>query len=134
MKAPFIVIALILFGCGEETTIEKSTPIAPKKEINTQPQINQHEDKATSKPTSKQSAFVAKPFYEPETGWGYDIFEGEKLMVHQPHIPAIQGNIGFESADQAINVANKVIEKMEAGVMPPSLSIPELKQLGVNIP
>jgi hypothetical protein len=64
-------------------------------------------------------------------GFGYDIFEGTHMKIHQPHIPVIPGLQGFKNANDAEKVAQKVIEKLDSGIMPPSLSKDEMIALGV---
>jgi Domain of unknown function (DUF4907) len=63
--------------------------------------------------------------------WGYDIYNGTRLFVHQPTIPAIPGNKGFASKLFAEKVAKKVIEKIKKSESPPTITIDEMKQLGV---
>jgi hypothetical protein len=63
--------------------------------------------------------------------WGYDIYNGTKLFVHQPTIPALPGNKGFDTKQAAEKVAKKVIEKIQKGEMPPSITIDEMKQMDV---
>ena len=62
--------------------------------------------------------------------WGYDIYNNNKLFVHQPTIPAMPGNEGFKTKSGAEKVAKKVIEKIGNGESPPTISIDEMKQLG----
>lgn len=69
-----------------------------------------------------------------ENTFGYDIFKDGKLIIHQPSIPAAPGNNGFETKELAESVARLVIEKVSKGEMPPTVSIEELKNLGINIP
>ena len=64
------------------------------------------------------------------TGFGYDILIFDALYVHQPHIPAINGNRGFKTKEQATKAAEFVIYKIRNNVMPPSLSVEELDSLG----
>jgi Domain of unknown function (DUF4907) len=136
MKIHYLVIVLFIASCSDNSKPEKKidreqneTKIEKKVD-----RLTQSNKKTTQQSNSTASKLIAKPIFDTQTGWGYDIYDGAKLLVHQPHIPAIQGNHGFESADQALVVANKVIEKIDAGIMPPSLSIEELKKLGVQIP
>lgn len=130
------LIVICLASCSEST--EQSTPLEVKTVETTSPSKKDSDSKTTVQTTpakvGKQSKLIAKPIYDAAAGWGYDIFEGDKLVVHQPHIPAIQGNYGFENADEALLVATKVIEKIDAGIMPPSLTKEELLQLGVKLP
>ncbi len=64
-------------------------------------------------------------------GYGYDIYKGKVLVIHQPSVPALPGNDGFATKAAAEKVAGKVVEKMQKGESLPTLTIEELKQLGV---
>jgi hypothetical protein len=68
-----------------------------------------------------------------ENTFGYDIYKDSRLIIHQANIPAVSGNKGFETKELAESVALLVIEKVSKGEMPPTVSIEELKNLGVNI-
>lgn len=65
------------------------------------------------------------------TGFGYDIYIHDAMYVHQPHIPAINGNRGFKTKEQATKAAEFVIHKIRNNIMPPSMSVEELDSLGV---
>lgn len=68
--------------------------------------------------------------FQTEIGWGYDVdVSGTKL--HQPHIPAISGNKGFKTEEDARKTAELVAHKIKNNVMPPSLTVEELDSLGV---
>ena len=112
-----IIIVLLSAHCDNQThkkAIEKVPTIAipkQKKSVRKTPQ------KAN---TNKQiSTFRFETIFDPQLGWGYDIY------------PVIQGLKGFENANDAALVAKKVIEKLDAGMMPPTLTEQELIQLGV---
>lgn len=64
-------------------------------------------------------------------GWGYQILKGNKVYINQPHIPAISGNNGFKSEEDASKTAAFAVYKIENGIMPPTLSKSELDSLGV---
>ena len=49
-----------------------------------------------------------------------------KVLIHQPNIPAIPGNQGFELETHATQVAQLVVRKINAGIMPPSVSSEEV--------
>ena len=66
----------------------------------------------------------------PVTGYGYRILIFDALYVSQPHIPAINGNRGFKTKEQATKAAEFVIYKIRNNIMPPSLSVEELDSLG----
>lgn len=62
-------------------------------------------------------------------GYGYDIYVKKKLVIHQPTIPAMQGNTGFATKTAAEKVARKVVGKMQKGESLPTITIEEMKQL-----
>lgn len=64
-------------------------------------------------------------------GYGYDIYLFKGLYVHQPHIPAINGNRGFNSASDAEKTAGLTAYKIRNNIMPPSLTVSELDSIGV---
>lgn len=67
----------------------------------------------------------------PGETYGYKILMNGKTLIHQPHIPALPGNEGFKSEEDARTVAEFVIQKMRANVFPPTVSVEELDSLGV---
>ena len=64
-------------------------------------------------------------------GFGYDIYMYKSLYVHQPHMPAISGNRGFDTEEQARKVAEFIVYKIKNNIMPPSVKPEELDSLGV---
>ncbi|MCE3260521.1 MAG: hypothetical protein K0S12_2162 [Bacteroidetes bacterium] len=92
---------------------------------------------ATGKPGSVKSStndaitqtnYTYKFVSSPNNTWGYNIFANGKLVISQPHIPAINGNTGFKTKADAEKIAKLMIKKMKAGQMPPTITIEELKQ------
>ena len=63
--------------------------------------------------------------------FGYDIFAAGKLAIHQTNIPAVPGNEGFKTQQDAKAVASLVIEKIKKSEMPPTISVDELRTLKV---
>jgi hypothetical protein len=63
--------------------------------------------------------------------WGYDIYVGKRLLIHQPGAPGLPGNEGFKAKANAEKVAKLVIEKLKKGEMPPTVTIDEMKKLKV---
>jgi len=51
-------------------------------------------------------------------GWGYDIFAGNKLFIHQETVPCVATNKGFDQRKQAQAAARLVIQKLENGRIP----------------
>lgn len=63
--------------------------------------------------------------------FGYDILRNGKPFIHQPNMPGLPGNEGFKTREGARKVAELVAGKIRNGLMPPSVSVEELKRLGV---
>lgn len=61
--------------------------------------------------------------------FGYDIYADDKMIIHQPSIPALSGKEGFKTKIAAENIAQLVISKIKQGEMPPSVTIEEIKKL-----
>lgn len=54
-----------------------------------------------------------------------------KLLVHQPSIPALPGNDGFRTKEQAQRVADFVVKKIRNNEMPPTVTIKDLNSMNV---
>lgn len=65
--------------------------------------------------------------------YGYNIYQKDKLIIHQPHIPAVKGNVGFISKVEAERVALLVIHKLKKGIRPPSVSQRDLQELDIHV-
>ena len=66
------------------------------------------------------------------TGFGYNIYVDSAMTVHQPNVPAVPGNKGFSSAEEAQRIGEMVAYKVKHNIMPPSVSVHELDSLGVK--
>ena len=82
------------------------------------------DDSEKTKPTEQ---VLYATFQNADGTWGYDILSAGKVLIHQPNIPAIPGNQGFELEIQATQLAQLVVRKINAGIMPPSVSTEEVK-------
>jgi hypothetical protein len=76
------------------------------------------------------SAYTFKIIPSEGNTFGYDIYEGTIIKIHQPVIPGFQGNTGFKTEISAGKAARLVIQKIEKGQMPPTVSEQELKEAG----
>lgn len=81
---------------------------------------------------SPEGSVSFKVFQNADSTWGYDIIKNEKKLIHQPHIPTVQGRVGFKTGQDAGAVANLVTYKVKNNIMPPSVSVAEMDSLGVN--
>lgn len=87
-------------------------------------------DSETKKPTEQ---ILYATFQNVDGTWGYDILSAGKVLIHQPNIPAIPGNQGFELETHATQVAQLVVRKINAGILPPSVSSEEVQGI-IGIP
>ena len=63
--------------------------------------------------------------------FGYDIYAYSAVLIHQPSRPGLPGNTGFTTEEDAIKVAELIIKKIRNNKMPPTVTIEELRELGV---
>ena len=116
------VAALILSCCMSMTMLLAQTPSAP------------------AQPTSSAAKFSAASAYAdtkltykiidaPKHTYCYDVFADGRLVIHQTSVPAVPGNEGFKTKDDATKVALLVVDKIKKGEMPPTISVDEMKQL-----
>ena len=88
---------------------------------------------ACSDDTSKGRRITYNIIQGAENTYGYDILVDGKLMVHQPTIPAVPGQKGFTRKENAEKVAQLVVSKIKAGVIPPTVTRQEMEKLGVSL-
>lgn len=67
-----------------------------------------------------------------QNGFGYQLFENQKLIIDQQSIPAIQGNQAFQTYEAAEKCAVFCLEKIKKGIFPPTITIEELNSLGIK--
>ncbi|MCX5849700.1 MAG: DUF4907 domain-containing protein [Deltaproteobacteria bacterium] len=63
--------------------------------------------------------------------FGYEILLHGKTLMRQPGIPALPGNDGFITKARAQKVADFVVKKIRKNEMPPTVTIEDLKKMGV---
>ena len=115
MKAFFILFSLIIVGCN--SNIEPS-----KEEI--------YDTKVPLK-NNTDNEFSIVTIENQDATWGYQLLKDGKLMIDQKNIPAIQGNRGFSTKQNAEIMGNFILEKVKNGGFPPTVSIEEMDSLGV---
>lgn len=81
--------------------------------------------------STKKSKLTYKIIEATDKTFCYDIFADNKIIIHQPSIPGIPGNKGFETKADAEKVAKLVISKMKKGEIPPTVTVDEMKKLNV---
>jgi DnaJ-class molecular chaperone len=135
---------LFLFSCAGNKQEEKSaeikdsiqagveSPMSPE-EMEMKEMAERQKNEAPKESPYKDAKIDIRVFENKEAqlkGFGYDILIEDAMYVHQPHIPAINGNRGFKTKEQAHTTAEFVIYKIRNNIMPPSLSVEELDSLG----
>lgn len=86
-------------------------------------------------PQQLSPGLPCKSSYKITTGtdhsFGYDIYQDGHLLVHQQFIPCVPGTKGFRKKKDAQRTALLVIQKIHRGIMPPTVSIKELRSMGI---
>ncbi len=67
-----------------------------------------------------------------KTGFGYDILDQNRIIIHQPSVPGLQGNKGFSTKEDAAKVARLVIKKINKNIMPPTITQQDFKSLKIK--
>ena len=120
----FLAVLFVLFIMGgfPPTSISADEAVG-RKEIKKEVQ-RQNNPYTNAKISIKIIPSVRKTF-------GYDILLYGRPLVHQPNIPGLPGNDGFKTREQAEKVAVFVIRKIRKNEMPPTVSIDDLKNMGI---
>jgi len=71
-----------------------------------------------------------KTIHSDSLGWGYDIYKGTRLFIHQGFIPGAEGKKGFVSEEQAATIAKLAIAKMKYTSFP-AITTKELDSCGI---
>ena len=127
----FIYIGFLLFlliSCENSTDEVKST-IVNETDPETRPSATMEEKIEVE--NVKKSPYEVKTVQN-SLGWGYEVWKDGALIINQTHIPAIQGLRAFVSQEQAQKAADIIKNKLDQGVFPPTISIDELRSIGVD--
>lgn len=134
------VFGIIVSSCSNNTLDQDRTTLIieeAKEAGSSKEEKNESTKEINSKSTELipsphlSGRYTVTPFLNDTLGWGYSILEGDKMIVNQPHIPAVSGLKGFASKEKAKRAGEEVAFKLEQGIMPPSLTIEEMKALHV---
>lgn len=68
--------------------------------------------------------------FKTDNGWGYTITVNNKVFIKQTLIPAIEGNRGFSTQEDAAKVAQLIIDKL-ANHKSPAVKKEDLEKLGI---
>ncbi len=67
---------------------------------------------------SKRNQTFKVNVFESSNGWGYDILRKNKIIIHQPFMPAVQGEIAFRNKSAARKTGRLVVKKLENKQLP----------------
>ena len=67
-----------------------------------------------------------------ESGYGYKVYVDGNLYISQPNIPAMSGTASFQNEADARKIAELAVSKINQGVMPPTITLEELKANGIK--
>ncbi len=65
--------------------------------------------------------------------FGYNIFVDGQLYIEQNTIPAKDDTAGFNTKEDAETIAHLVIKKLGDGEIPPTVTLQELKENGIDV-
>jgi hypothetical protein len=57
--------------------------------------------------------FYEVSLFKSGTGWGYDISKNNKIYIHQPYMPAVEGQVPFSYKRSARKTGRLVIRKIK---------------------
>jgi len=72
--------------------------------------------------------FYEVDLFRNEQGWGYDILRDNNIYIHQPFMPAIEGQVPFKDRKSARKTGKLVIKKIHNHESP-ALTREELESL-----
>lgn len=135
MRTAFaFLLGLLFFSCGTSSISHDPASCADSLAASKLPE----EEAVTTTPASDSSSntFSAQTFKntpgEGPEGYGFDIYQNGKVLIHQNAIPAIQGNKAFVSEAEAKAVGSLMLYKISNGIMPPTVDIKELDSLKIR--
>jgi len=68
-----------------------------------------------------------------EKGWGYELYNGQKIIIHQEIIPVIERNSPFLSRSDARKTGKLALQKLSSGKIP-SITKRDLDSLRIAYP
>lgn len=118
-------------GCASKSESSSSESHLVPSELNATDSVPKTDPSNSKKTVNGDYEIKIFRNESPLSGYGYDIYLKGKMYVHQPNIPAIQGNSGFTSEEDARKTAGLVVHKIQNNILPPSVEVKELDSLDV---
>jgi len=75
--------------------------------------------------------FYDVELYQSGNGWGYDILKKQNVYIHQPFMPAVEGEVPFPDKKSARKTGRLVIKKIR-NQESPSVTKEEIKAITGN--
>lgn len=119
-------ILIVLFACGCSSSPDEKpvAPLSPPAQTAPAP---------SAETIMRFEVFANMDSLGNQHGFGYDIYQNDKKMIHQTNIPGEPGIDGFVSEKEAAIIAQVVIDKLKAGGGLPTLSHTELIDYGITL-
>ena len=83
---------------------------------------------AVSFAVARRGQFYEVALFRNGDGWGYDILRKEKVYIHQPFMPAVEGDKPFPDKVSARKTARLVTRKMKNQKIP-SVTSEEIRKI-----
>ena len=75
--------------------------------------------------------FYEISLFKSEDGWGYDILKKDNVYIHQPYMPAVEGQVPFRDKISARKTGRLVIKKIR-NHKSPAITKEEIKSVLKN--
>jgi Domain of unknown function (DUF4907) len=80
---------------------------------------------------SGRGHFYVVSVFKSGDGWGYDIMKKDKIYIHQPYMPALEGQVPFRNKNSARKTGRLVIKKIK-NRKSPAITPEEIKSIILN--
>ena len=115
----FILLFLLIYSCSNSPQAERETIIDSKTKSSAP--VTSADNHLQNSSQYSFAIFLCDSSNE-KLGYGYNIIMDSHVFIHQPSIPSLAGNKGFNKKEQAEKVAELVVYKLNHNIMPPSVS------------
>ena len=122
--------ALVLFSCSSENNKTENNS-ETKDTFKQKPVPNPYENAQIEVRVYNNDTAKTKEGEPKYSGWGYDIYINGARTIVQPNAPALPGNAGLKTKEDAQKVGNLMAYKIKNNIMPPMVTVQELDSLGV---
>ena len=119
------MILVVMAACGnEQEEVSSSTEATAIDTAMTAP-------RPPAAAEHQQATLTFRVIDAPNGTFGYEILSNGALYIQQANIPGQPGQEGCGTREEAERLAAFVIEKIRAGISPPTVTSEELRTLGI---